>query len=34
MALMFSMAEGTVKRLEAPNDNGWFVVKLDRYRAR
>lgn len=29
MALMFSMAEGTVKRLEAPNDNGWFVVKLD-----
>lgn len=29
LALMFSMAEGTVKRLEAPNDNGWFVVKLD-----
>ena len=29
MALLFSMAEGTVKRLEAPNDNGWFVVKLD-----
>lgn len=29
MALMFSMAEGTVKRLEAPNDNGWFVVKLE-----
>ena len=29
MALMFSMAEGTVKRLEAPADNGWFVVKLD-----
>lgn len=29
MALMFSMAEGTAKRLEAPNDNGWFVVKLD-----
>ncbi|WEK46958.1 MAG: SurA N-terminal domain-containing protein [Candidatus Andeanibacterium colombiense] len=29
MALMFSMAEGTVKRLEAPNDNGWFVAKLD-----
>lgn len=28
LALMFSMAEGTVKRLEAPNDNGWFVVKL------
>ncbi len=29
LALMFSMAEGTVKRLEAPNDNGWFVVKLN-----
>lgn len=29
LALIFSMAEGTVKRLEAPNDNGWFVVKLD-----
>ncbi|WP_336977129.1 SurA N-terminal domain-containing protein [Altererythrobacter fulvus] len=29
LALVFSMAEGTVKRLEAPNDNGWFVVKLD-----
>jgi len=30
LALMFSMAEGTSKRLEAPNDNGWFVVKLDK----
>ncbi len=29
LALMFSMAQGTTKRLEAPNDNGWFVVKLD-----
>ena len=29
MALLFSMAKGTVKRLEAPQDNGWFVVKLD-----
>jgi peptidyl-prolyl cis-trans isomerase D len=29
MALMFSMAKGTVKRLEAPEDNGWFIVKLD-----
>lgn len=29
MALMFSMAKGTVKRLEAPQSNGWFVVKLD-----
>ena len=28
-ALFFSMAQGTVKRLEAPNANGWFVVKLD-----
>ena len=30
LALMFSMAQGTVKRLEAPNENGWFVVKLDK----
>jgi peptidyl-prolyl cis-trans isomerase D len=29
LALMFSMAKGTVKRLEGPQDNGWFVVKLD-----
>jgi peptidyl-prolyl cis-trans isomerase D len=29
LALMFSMAKGTVKRLEAPQDNGWFVVQLD-----
>ena len=29
LALMFSMARGTVKRLEAPQDNGWFVVQLD-----
>jgi len=29
LALMFSMAKGTVKRLEAPQSNGWFVVKLD-----
>jgi peptidyl-prolyl cis-trans isomerase D len=29
MALMFSMAKGTVKRLEAPQNNGWYVVKLD-----
>jgi peptidyl-prolyl cis-trans isomerase D len=28
LALMFSMAEGTTKRLEAPNDLGWFVVDL------
>ncbi|MXO65974.1 peptidyl-prolyl cis-trans isomerase [Altericroceibacterium endophyticum] len=29
LALLFSMAEGTVKRLEAPNMNGWFIVQLD-----
>ncbi|NMW31476.1 peptidylprolyl isomerase [Altererythrobacter sp. RZ02] len=28
LALMFSMAEGTVKKLEAPRDGGWFVVNL------
>ena len=28
LALMFSMAEGTTKRLEAPNDIGWFIVDL------
>ncbi|MBO6608282.1 peptidylprolyl isomerase [Altererythrobacter sp.] len=28
LALMFSMAEGTTKRLEAPNSLGWFVVDL------
>jgi len=29
LVLLFSMAEGTVKRLEAPNDLGWFIVQLD-----
>ncbi len=29
LALLFSMAEGTTKRLEAPNNLGWFVVDLD-----
>lgn len=29
LALLFSMAEGTVKRLEAPAGNGLFVVALD-----
>lgn len=29
LALLFSMAEGTTKRLEAPDDLGWFVVDLD-----
>ncbi|WP_336986416.1 SurA N-terminal domain-containing protein [Altererythrobacter aquiaggeris] len=28
MALLFSMAEGTVKRLEAPANGGWYVVSL------
>lgn len=28
LALMFSMAEGTVKMLPAPNDRGWYVVAL------
>ena len=28
IALLFSMAEGTTKRLEAPDDSGWFVVDL------
>lgn len=30
LALMFSMAEGTVKRLEAPREMGWFIVQLDK----
>ena len=29
LALLFSMAEGTTKRLEAANRLGWFVVDLD-----
>lgn len=29
LALLFSMAEGTSKRLEAANNLGWFVVDLD-----
>ena len=29
LALLFSMAEGTVKRLEAPAGTGWFVVALN-----
>ena len=28
LALFFSMAEGTVKKLAAGNDNGWYVVQL------
>ena len=30
LALMFSMAEGTTKQLEAPRELGWFIVKLDK----
>lgn len=30
LALLFSMAQGTEKRLEAPLNNGWFVVQLDK----
>ena len=30
LALMFSMAQGTAKLLEAPRDAGWYVVDLDR----
>lgn len=29
LALMFAMAEGTIKKLEAPSNAGWFVVLLD-----
>ncbi len=29
LALFFSMAEGTVKHVEAPDGGGWFVAKLD-----
>lgn len=33
MALFFSMAAGTVKTLEAPDEGGWLVVKVDRIEA-
>ncbi len=29
LALLFSMAEGTTKKLEGPRNAGWFVVRLD-----
>ena len=29
LALLFSMAQGTTKPLEGPNDIGWFIVDLD-----
>jgi peptidyl-prolyl cis-trans isomerase D len=30
LALFFSMAAGTAKKLEMANEDGWFVVKLDK----
>ena len=30
LALMFSMAQGTAKTIEAPGQGGWAIVKLDR----
>ena len=30
LSLMFSMAQGTAKALQAPRDQGWFVVVLDK----
>ena len=30
LVLMFSMAQGNAKLLEAPQQSGWYVVKLDR----
>ena len=30
LALMFSMAQGTAKSLEAPRDAGWYVIDLNR----
>ncbi|MEO6387106.1 MAG: SurA N-terminal domain-containing protein [Croceibacterium sp.] len=29
LALMFSMARGTVKKLEGPNEGGWFIIQLN-----
>ena len=33
LALLFSMAQGTVKKLEAANDAGWYVVQLAKIEA-
>ncbi|WP_095011074.1 peptidylprolyl isomerase [Tsuneonella mangrovi] len=30
LALLFSMAQGTTKKLEGPNNAGWFVIDLDK----
>ncbi|MEP3051697.1 MAG: SurA N-terminal domain-containing protein [Erythrobacter sp.] len=29
LALLFSIAQGTTKRLEAPNNLGWYIIDLD-----
>ncbi|MEL6238363.1 MAG: peptidylprolyl isomerase, partial [Pseudomonadota bacterium] len=29
LALLFSMSEGTIKRLEAPGNQGWILIALD-----
>src|SRR5690606_18522225 len=33
LALFFSMAARTVKKLEAPEDAGWYIVRLDEIEA-
>lgn len=33
LALFFSMAQGTEKKLEAPNEAGWYVIQLDEVEA-
>ena len=33
MALFFSMAEGTAKKLEGPGNAGWFVMRVDEVEA-
>lgn len=33
LALLFSMAQGTVKKLEAADDAGWYVVQLSKIEA-
>lgn len=30
LAMMFTMAEGSARRLTAPNDQGFFIVRLDK----
>ncbi|MGD9665553.1 MAG: peptidylprolyl isomerase, partial [Novosphingobium sp.] len=30
IVLLFSMAQGSTKRLEGPDDRGWFIVQLDK----